>query len=229
MSRSMPKDLQNQVLHWWKILDSPTIQKDSLVYFLAFDLFIGSIEFVKKTIDEAIHQGFLLENPVKEELQLNNELNSKFLQWQEGGIGKVRKMDAILNTPWRDPRKIESDQVYQVLISELVDPIIRNKAEQIRSSSISFIQTDFAHLITGIMNEPPTQKSLVEYKFTINPVEKSIFHNCNEFRILRQKEKRFCPHLARVFMKLFVQDKEKTIALLRNIVEQRDSWIFILN
>jgi hypothetical protein len=228
MSRSMPKDLQNQVLHWWKILDNPTILKDDLVYFLAFDLFIGSIEYVKKTIEDAVHQGFLCEDPVREEIQLNTELSSKFLQWQEGGIGKVRKMDTILRIPWRDPRKIESDQIYQVLISELVDPIIRRKAEQIRSSSISFTQTDFAHLITGTVNDLPAEKSLERYKFSINPVEKSINHGCNEFRNLRQKQKRFCPHLARVFMKLFVQDKEKTIELLRNIVEQRDSWSFNL-
>ncbi|MHA1522285.1 MAG: hypothetical protein ACTSRK_19100 [Promethearchaeota archaeon] len=217
MVMKAPAKLDALLLYWWKIIDRPEISKEELQNFIAFDLYTFSLDGTKKKLQQGIDEGFLIYDPITEILKLNPTLQSEFDQWQAGGRKKTKKMLKLLQKPWRDPITFDDAQKYKIFLADLVDPITQSQASKILSSAVKIVDSDFAQLLSG---------TIQDYKFTINPKTHQIKHNCSEFQSYRVKNKTFCIHLARVIMKLYTDNPEETHILIRNIVRQKNEWEF---
>ncbi len=217
MVMKAPSKLDALLLYWWKIIDRPEISKEELQNFIAFDLYTFSLDMTKKKLQQGIDEEYLIYDPITEILKLNPALQSDFDQWQAGGRKKTKKMLNFLQKPWRDPIKFDGAQKYKIFLADLIDPITQSQASKILSSAVKIVDPDFAQLLSG---------TIQDYNFTINPKTHQITHNCPEFQSYRIKSKTFCVHLARVIMKLYTKNPEETCILIRNIVRQKDEWVF---
>ena len=226
-NNSPPTELSEMVLYWWKILASPSINLDKLNHFIAFELFLYPLPKTKKIVKQAIRLGYLVENEDLEEVSLSSALKQKYQEWQDQGTEKIQEMRAILARKRIPTLEITANMQYEALKSDLVDILVEKKASKLLGSSIQIKQLDFSSGIVGYAREmivSPEQE--VKYPFSILPHKKIIKHNCPEYLSLRQHQKKFCVHLARMLMKLYSKDAESTTELIRDIVSNRLQWQF---
>ncbi|MHA1775204.1 MAG: hypothetical protein DRO88_04645 [Promethearchaeia archaeon] len=212
-----PNTLDQLILYWWKIIDRPQISRDELQNFIAFELFTLSLEETKHKIQQAIDQKLLQYDPLTEILQLRPSLQTEFEAWKNEGVKKTKKMLEILRKPWRKPIEFDEKDYYNIYYHDLVDPTIDKRTSNIMSSAIELQKLDFNSIITGKINGFP---------FEINLEEKRIVHRCPDFTPFRIQEKSFCPHLARLIMKLNFKNKDETLKLLKKIVQNKNFWEF---
>jgi len=176
MNFSVPSDKRQRILYIWKIIDSPSINIDELHNFLTFELFLAPLEEVKKIIREALDLKFLIEDPKSEEVSLSDSLKVEFEKWQDKGEEKIKKIHHILRRSWRHPIK--------------------------RSKALTMDKLNFIDEISGKIEDKDENGKLISYNFEISPKDRKITHNCPEYNKLRKKQKKLCPHLGRVFIKL---------------------------
>lgn len=226
MSFAVPADLREIVLYWWKIIDRPTILLDELYNFIAFDLFLAPLDKTRLIVDKAIQEGYLISDPIQETVRLADDLENDFKKWQEGGIEKVQRMKDLLNQAWRPPLEISEKSVYDILQSDIADVSVREKAGKMLASAVKIDQVDFNSEIQGYGKEETEKGEDVLFPFSINVPSRIIQHNCPEYLFLRKDQKRFCPHLVRAFTKLFISDELQTQKLLRDLVDNRENWVF---
>ena len=86
---TIPSDLRDIVLYWWKIIDRPNIYLDDLYNFLAFGLFLASMDKAKSIVQEAIKLKFLIENKETESVKLSKSLETEFNAWQNSAKEKI--------------------------------------------------------------------------------------------------------------------------------------------
>ncbi len=227
MSLASPADLRNLVLHWWKIIDQPHILKDQLSNFIAFDLYLTSLEKAKIMIHQAIAQNFLVEDTSLEYVALSPELRQDFLQWQEAGKKKARKIQSLLNQTWRPNPSITTDQRYHALLVDLIDVAVLERSKKMRASRINLESPDFQGKVTGYAREKNENGKDEQYPILIDIPSRKIIHNCPEFISQRMPYKQFCVHLGKVIIKLYLEDKEATITLLEDMVHHREKWVFL--
>ena len=226
MKFSPPTDLRGIMLYLWKIIDNPRILKDTLNNFIAFDLSLTTLNKAKKMVEQAIKQGYLLEDSTLEYVKLNDNLEKEFIQWQNSGKLKVKEIQKILDTTWRPKTKISVNQHYLALLVDLIDPSIYDQATKLRSSAIKILQNDFDTEISGKIKENHGEGDAQIYPFEINIKKKELNHTCPDFINIRSKKKKFCSHLGRLIIKLYAKEPEQTVALLKNIVYNREKWQF---
>ncbi len=226
MAFTIPSELKDIVLHWWKIIDRPQIHLDELCNFIAFDLYLAPLEKTKIIVQQAIRLHYLKENTDLESVSLSKELQTEFDAWQEKGVLKAKTMAAALAQPWRPKVELTQNMTYEALESDLIDVSVKEKAGKIRASAVTLEGLDFATSIHGHVKEKDKTGSPILYPFAINIKDRTILHQCPEYDSLRKNQKRFCTHLGRVIMKLYSKDKEKTIELLHDIVNHKHKWTF---
>ncbi|TFH28963.1 MAG: hypothetical protein E4G98_04590 [Promethearchaeota archaeon] len=217
MVMKAPNELDALLLYWWKIVDRPTISKEELQNFIAFDLYTFSLDETKKMLQQGIDEGYLFYDPTTEILTLHPTLQTEFDQWQAGGREKVKKMIALLQTPWCGPITFEDTQKYKIYLADLIDANTQSQASKILASAVTIVDGDFAQLLSGTIHD---------YSFIINPKTHQIKHNCPDFLHYRVKNKKFCIHLARIIMKFYSNQPEETYTLIQNIVKHKEEWEF---
>jgi hypothetical protein len=228
LSFSVPSDLKDIVIYWWKILDRPIINIDALHNFIAFDLYLFSLEKTKLIVQQAIKLKYLKYNADKEEIQLGSEMLDLFEIWQAKGSEKLMKMQKVLSEKWRDKLDISDTRKYNVYINDLIDYSIQKKANKIRPSTIQISTKDFKTSIKGTISEINDEEDEITYNFDVLPKKRKISHNCPDYLELRKNRKQFCVHLAALFKKLSVypDTKVQTKNLVEDIVNNKDKWIF---
>lgn len=226
MNFSVPSDNRQRILYIWKIIDSPSINIDELHNFLTFELFLAPLEEVKKIIREALDLKFLVEDSKSEEVSLSNSLKIDFEKWQDKGEEKIKKIHNVLSKSWRPPIKIDEKMKFEILEDDLIDPASKKKARIIRSKALLMDKINFTDEISGKIEDKDKNGKLVSYDFNISPKNRKIIHSCPEYNKLRKKQKKLCPHLGRVFIKLNNTHNEETLKLLEDIVEKREKWEF---
>ena len=229
MKFSPPTDLRGIMLYLWKIIDNPRILKDTLNNFIAFDLSLTTLDKAKKMVEQAIKQGYLLEDSTLEYVNLNEDLEKEFNEWQNNGKIKVKDIQKILDTNWRPDAKISINQHYLALLVDLIDPSIYDQATKLRSSTIQILQKDFETEISGNAKEKQEENDVQIYPFAINVKNQEIIHNCPDFNKFRCKNKKFCLHLGRLVIKLYAKEPDQTVSLLKNLVYNREKWQFQIN
>lgn len=234
MSRSTrpPTELSEMVLYWWKILASPSINLDKLHHFIAFELFLYPLPKTKKIVKQAIRLGYLIEDEDVEEVSLSHDLRQKYQEWQDHGTEKFLEMRDILSRRRAPKLEVTTNMQYEALKSDLVDIPVEKKASKILASSIEITQLDFSEDIIGnaieyiASSDTNEEDQEVQYPFSISLRTQTINHNCPEYLSLRQPQKKFCVHLARLLMKLYRKDAKNTIKLVTDIVTNRVQWKF---
>jgi len=226
MNFSVPSDKRQRILYIWKIIDSPSINIDELYNFLTFELFLAPLEEVKEIIKEAFDLKFLIEDTKSEEVSLSDSLKADFEKWQDKGEEKIKKIHHILRKAWRSPIKIDEKMKFEILVDDLIDPSTKKKASNFRSKALTIDKLNFIDEINGKIEDKDENGKLISYNFVISPKDRKITHNCPEYNKLRKKQKKLCPHLGRVFMKLNITNSKETLKLLEDIVEKREKWEF---
>ncbi|MHA1746157.1 MAG: hypothetical protein ACTSWW_09160 [Promethearchaeota archaeon] len=234
MSRSTrpPTELSEMVLYWWKILASPSINLDKLHHFIAFELFLYPLPKTKKIVRQAIRLGYLIEDEDVEEVSLSHDLRQKYQDWQGRGTEKFREMREILSRRRSPKLEITTNMQYEALKSDLVDIPVEKKASKLLGSSIKIDQLDFSEGIIGnasdyiVFSDSNEEEQEVQYPFSLSRRTQIIMHNCPEYLSLRQPQKKFCVHLARLLMKLYRKDAKSTMELVTDIVTNRLQWKF---
>ena len=226
MKFSPPTDLRGIMLYLWKIIDNPRILKDTLNNFIAFDLSLTTLNKAKKMVEQAVKQGYLLEDSTLEYVKLNDDLEKEFLEWQNNGKLKVKEIQKILDTNWRPNAIISVNQHYLALLVDLIDPSIYDQGAKLRSSAVKILQNNFDTEISGNVKENLGENDTQIYPFEINIENQQISHSCPDFVNNRCKKKKFCLHLGRLVIKLYAKEPELTVSLLKNIVYNREKWQF---
>jgi capsid protein len=223
----MPADLKGQLLYIWEILDVRRVNLDRLFNIMAFELKMGPPAKCKALIKQAIAEKLLIEDTDLEEVELDPKMRSQFEEWQKEGTEKAKKMKGVLEKSWREPFNISEQTFYTVLERELFDIMVRNQAEKrFLSSAVKLDQSDFMKEISGSVSVSQPDGTSMTLPFKIDITKHQIIHDCSEYGF-RKKQKRFCIHLARVIMKLYVLDAVKTTQLVQNIVQKRADWNFV--
>lgn len=226
MAFSIPSDLRGIVLYWWKIIDRPQVVKDHLYNFIAFELYLTTLNKAKKMVEQAIKMGFLQEDDSMEYVSLTKDLQQELESWQIAGREKALKIQEQLEKDWLSDKKVTINQRYNALLVDLIDPAIFEKSGTMRASWIKLESTINDPKIQGTARDYDENDNKVVYPFQIDLSDKIIAHNCPDFINLRQSKKQLCDHLGRVIIKLFSSDPEKTVELLETIVHNKSQWRF---
>ncbi len=66
----------------------------------------------------------------------------------------------------------------------------------------------------------------IPYIIDINISEKVIKHNCRDFQSKRAENKKFCKHLAKLFLLLKIQNADLASYFLESITIEINNWNF---
>lgn len=112
----------------------------------------------------------------------------------------------LLGTPVVDLENVEE------LLSHLIDWKRIARARRINDKDIRFLK----------ISEKLIKARVRDYKVIIDVENKLISHDCADWT-RTSVEKNFCKHLAKIFLLL---PRQISVPLLKNIVSERDQWIF---
>jgi hypothetical protein len=213
------------VLYIWKIIEIPKISIFDLEYRISFDLFLFSpkdaIEFIKK----AIHNDFLKLDK-NNKLSLSDDLARKLKNWH------IKRRNEILNKFHNstiikqkiDNIKKNGSSKFNILLKAFLDSGTINRAVIISDSAIKINTFDPDDKIVkaevkGSQNTP--------YIIEISADEKVLKHDCHDFQTKRAHDKKFCKHLAKLFLLLKEKDEKGAALILENISKDINKWDFV--
>ena len=101
---------------------------------------------------------------------------------------------------------------FDSLINYFVPPERLKRAEQIPESDLTITKQTSERL----------EARLKEYHIVIDAKEKIILHDCADWKRV-SLTKKFCKHLAKLFLSI---DREEANKILRNLYQQEESWQF---
>jgi len=212
------------VLHIWKIITLPYIQQDDLLSKITFELFLFSPKEAKEFINGAIHKGYLtLEGD--EEIKLSESLALELNKWQtERKLHISKKMEAINNLKRTEVESKNNDgNKFKILLKALLDKGTINRAVLESNSAYKFILIDSKN---NIIKAEVQGSQKIPYTIDINVSEKAIEHNCPDFRTKRAEHKKFCKHIAKLFLLLKIKNEDLASYVLESITKDINNWNF---
>jgi len=216
---------KNLLLFFWQIIDLTRINIDLLKNTMAFEFKIGSPEKCAAFIRQAITEKILIEHPDEEEVELCLELKQEFERWQQDGAIRSNRIRDLLNQSWRPPIDLGENATFTVLLNDLSDSTVQDKASKMLASKASIESQDFTGIISGCVQHRQDNDEEIPLSFKIDCKNRLIIHQCYEYDHLRKAQKKFCVHLTKVLMKL-AKDGQNTTRLLRDMVYNKAIWQF---
>lgn len=216
---------RNLLLFFWQILDLARINIDLLKNTMAFEFKVGSPEKCTNFIRQAITDKLLIEYPDEEEVELCSELKQEFERWQQDGTIRSYRIRDLLNKSWRTPIDLGENATFTVLLNDLSDSTVQDKASKMLASKASIETQDFSSYISGTVLHRQDDDQEIALPFRIDCKNRQIIHQCYEYDHLRKAQKKFCVHLTKVIMKL-AKDSQKCTQLLHDIVYNKAQWQF---
>lgn len=225
MNFAIPRNnISELILYIWKIIDLPTISAHDLIFKISFDLFLESPENANIIVQKAIFNGILTET-VNGNLKLSRELSQKLHTWQ-----KKSKKDII---KWKEQNQKKEKLIkildkektsdFGVLLNAFLDKGTINRAVAITDDAFKINEFDFSKGIIKVMISGSKEES---YVVSIDVNNKKLQHNCHDFQTNRVENKKFCKHLAKLFLLLKEKDEATTSKILSNIAENINQWEF---
>ncbi|UCC19096.1 MAG: hypothetical protein JSV62_13495 [Promethearchaeota archaeon] len=224
MSFAVPrKNNSEMLLYIWKIIDLPFITYDDLLYTITFELFILPPENAKDFITTCIKNKFL----VKENnyLKLSEELNQKLKFWQKkraneilGKISEVKKINQL-----KDDIDKKDTTNFSALINAFVDKGTLNRSVSVADAAFEKLEYDISK---GMLTSKIKGSKEDSYLIEINTNNKIIRHNCHDFETRRADNKKFCKHLAKLFLLLKNKNENVSEFFLSEIARDIDIWDF---
>ena len=97
--------------------------------------------------------------------------------------------------------------------------------------TVSISEDDFAisefNFEKGIIKTEVTGSKAEPYIIEVNTKNKKIIHDCHDFQTKRSVNKKFCKHLAKLFLLLKEKDEESATNFLSEIAENINKWEFM--
>ena len=226
MNFSIPRKSPSElVLYIWKIIDLPGISLNDLIYTISFELFLLSPQKAKEFIQNSI-ENKLFEINEPDTLSLSQNLNKKLQNWQ------LERKETILSKLDNAQRKIravnnfETDKSsnFNILLKAFLDKGTINRTVSISEDDFAITEFNFEK---GSIKAEFAGSKKEPYLIEINTKNKKIIHDCHDFQTKRSVNKKFCKHLAKLFLLLKEKDEESATNFLSEIAENINKWEFI--
>jgi hypothetical protein len=213
------------ILYIWKIIDLPNIPISELVYKISFDLLLFSPKEASNFVDNAIQEGYLTSS-ANNKIRLSDELALQLENWHKKRREEISKK---INTSKKiiqsmDKTKKSDSKRFNVLLKAFLDAGTINRAVLVSDSAINLFEDDprsdsIRAEIKGSQKDP--------YLIEISPISRELKHDCHDFKTKRAQNKKFCKHLAKLFLMLKEKDEERATILLEKITKEINKWEFI--
>jgi hypothetical protein len=213
-------------LYIWKIIELPFISLSDLTYKLSFELYLFSPKDAKEFIKKAVHNGFLIiDNDNK--LSLSDALTLELKNWHRKRrveiLKKVNNSTSI--TQNIDSFKKNSSNKFNILLKAFLDTGTINRAVLVSDSAIIINTFDPDG---KIIKAEVKGSQKIPYIIEISTNEKVLKHDCNDFQTKRAQNKKFCKHLAKLFLLLKEKDEKGATLFLENITNDINKWDFVI-
>jgi hypothetical protein len=219
------KDPQQLILYLWKIIDLPKISKKDLLYDISFKFFLVSPSGANKLIQQSIKKGYLTQNP-DNTLSLSNSLEQQLNSWQQSRKNKIVRRQQLREKQASDLKELKQSKGsdFSTLLKAFLDKGTLNRAVTVSEDSFNIKDVD---LKKGIISGDVSGSKEEPYIIEINSNEKVLKHNCHDFRERRAPNKKFCKHLAKLFILLKEKKDDGTVVeFLGKIGDSINEWDF---
>ncbi|TFG05068.1 MAG: hypothetical protein EU539_09815 [Promethearchaeota archaeon] len=158
-------------------------------------------------------------------LNLSDRLFKEFKNWQNNKKKQIQKNIAKIKQSAELINKIETDESdnFNVLLKAFLDKGTINRAVTVSDSDINIIQLNFEQ---GIIKSEIIGSKKDPYIIEINLKNKILTHNCHDYQSRRAENKKFCKHLAKLFLFLKEKNGSATLKILRKMAEKINEWDF---
>ena len=217
------KNISEMLLYIWKIIDLPFILHKDLLYRISFDLFLFPPKEAKTFISSCLKNKFL----VKEDtniLKLSDELNQQLSNWQKkrkieifDKIQAAKKISSLKNEISKETSN------FSVLMNAFVDKGTLNRSVSVSDAAFELLKYDRTE---GIIKSKVKGSKEESYIIEIDTNNKVLQHNCHDFETRRAENKKFCKHLAKLFLVLKEKDESLAEFFLSQLAENIDIWDF---
>ena len=225
MNFTIPRgNTSEMVLHIWKIIELPKIQQDDFLHIVSFELFLFSPKEANEFINIAIHRGYLIPEG-DDQIKLSESLALELNKWHEKRkihiSGKIKDVNDF--NDFSNESKNSDANKFKILLKALLDKGTINRAVVESDSAYKFSFLDSAQ---KIIKAEVQGSQKIPYTIEININEKMIKHNCHDFRAKRAENKKFCKHLAKLFLLLKIQNADLASYFLESITKEINNWKF---
>jgi len=210
------------VLHIWKIIELPSIQQDDFLHIISFELFLFSPKEAMEFINVAIHDGYLILEG-DERIKLSKSLALELNKWHEKRKMQISEKIKDVNE-FSNGSKNKDVNKFKILLKALLDKGTINRAVAESDSAYKFRIIDPEQKIIQAKVQG-SQK--IPYNIEINISEKVIKHNCLDFQTKRAENKKFCKHLAKLFLLLKIKNADLASYFLESITKDINNWKFL--
>jgi len=220
------KNLSEMVIYIWKIIGLSSISLNDLLFRLSFELFLYDPKEAKIFVETAISQNYLILH--EDNLKLSKELRQELILWQierkEEISERITSSKKIRDFKFEKGNLIKESNQFKDLFKIFVDDATLGRCTSIIHSDINLLRFDDK---TGILKATIKGSQENNYIIEINIKLKTLKHDCHDFQTKKSKSKRFCKHLARLFLLLKEQDETSATYLLKEIGNDINNWKFI--
>ena len=226
MNFAIPRgNTSEMVLHIWKIIELPSIQQDDLLHKICFELFLFSPKEAKEFINVAIHKGSLILKG-DDRIKLSEPLALELHKWHEKRKTHITERLKEINdfNEFSERSKNNDTNKFKILLKALLDKGTINRAVAESDSAYKFRFLDSGQ---KIIKAEVQGSQKIPYNIDINISEKVIKHNCHDFRTKRAVNKKFCKHLAKLFLLLKIKNADLASYFLESITRDINNWNFL--
>ena len=226
MNFAIPRKSETDLLLYiWKIIGLPIISKIDLIYEISFKLFFDSPEKANLFVDKSIKNKNLVKDD-NENLSLSQNLKKNLQSWQ------IKRKKSIVNKIINRNEEIsvknnivlENDSNYNTLLKAFLDKGTINRAAILSNENFNIKEFDYNN---GIITVEVVGIKESSYNIEINTKNKTLVHNCHDFQERRATDKKFCKHLAKLFLILKDKDSVSALNFLREIAENINEYKFL--
>jgi len=213
------------VLYIWKIIELPFISLSDLIYELSFELFLfspnGASQFIQKVVDN----NFLIETP-NNMFKLSHNLEQKLKNWHIKRKAQILKKIESSKKETQEIDNFDKNNLnkFNTLLKAFLDKGTINRAVTVSDSAFNIIKFDPK---SKIIKAEVKGSNDAPYNIEISINDKFIKHNCHDFQTNRAKNKKFCKHLAKLFLLLKKKNEKSASFFLESITNEINNWDFL--
>jgi len=213
------------VLYIWKIIELPSISLSDLLYELSFELSLFSPNGANQFIQKVVNNNLLIEVP-NNMIKLSHNLEQKLKNWHIKRKAQILKK---IDSSKKDTQEIDSFDKnnlnkFNTILKAFLDKGTINRAVTVSDGAFNIIKFD---LKSKIIKAEVKGSNDAPYIIEISINDKFIKHNCHDFQTNRAKNKKFCKHLAKLFLLLKKKNEKSASLFLESITNEINNWDFL--
>ncbi|TXT66775.1 MAG: hypothetical protein BAJALOKI3v1_10045 [Promethearchaeota archaeon] len=218
------KDPSELLLYIWKIINLDNVSEQDLLYNISFELYLMSPDKTYIFIQKCVEKNLLIRNS-DETLSLNENLEKKLQNWQEKRKNQMKKWEMQSKTQKSTLKQLKQEKKsdFNVLLKAFLDKGTLNRAVTVSDSAFNINVLDEA---SGVIEAEVQGSKEQPYKITLNTNKKNLNHDCDDFINKRARNKKFCKHLAKLFLLLKENNESLALKLLNNLASSINDWEF---